>query len=56
MKLTSWFLRNLSSEDNRTDLVEYVLIASVVTLGVVATCGTLTYRISLAFNTIASHL
>ncbi len=42
MKLTSWLLRNLSTNDNSTDLVEYVLIASVLILGLVATCATLT--------------
>lgn len=56
MKLSSWLLRNLSSDECRTDLLEYVLIASVITLGVVATCGAITERIAMEFSTIASHL
>jgi Flp pilus assembly pilin Flp len=56
MKLTSWLLRNLSNDDYSTDMVEFVLIASVMVLGVVATCATLTERIGMEFNTIASHL
>jgi Flp pilus assembly pilin Flp len=56
MKLTSWLLRSLSNEDNSTDLIEYVLIASLLTLGVLATCGTLTNCISTEFSTIMSHL
>lgn len=56
MKMTSWLLRNLSNEDNATDFLEYVLIATVMVLGVLATCVTLTERIGLAFATIASHL
>lgn len=56
MRLSSWFLRKLSNEDCRTDLLEYVLIASVITLGVVATCGAITERVAMEFSTIASRL
>lgn len=56
MKMTSWLLQNLSNEDNSTDFLEFVLIATVMLLGVVATCATLTERIGMEFTTIASHL
>lgn len=56
MKMTSWLLRNLSNEDCTTDLVEYVLVATVMVLGVVATLASLTARIGMEFSTIASHL
>jgi Flp pilus assembly pilin Flp len=56
MKCASWLLGYLSNDDNTTDLVEYVLIASVLVLGVVATCATLTERISMEFATIASRI
>ncbi|MGA7523772.1 MAG: Flp family type IVb pilin [Acidobacteriaceae bacterium] len=56
MNLTSWILRKLSNDDNCTDLIEYVLIASLMILGVVATCDTLTTRISMEFTTIASRI
>jgi Flp pilus assembly pilin Flp len=56
MKMSSWLLRNLSNEDCSTDLLEYVLIASVLLLALVATVATLTERIGMEFTTIASHL
>ncbi|MFZ0631551.1 MAG: hypothetical protein WA399_13645 [Acidobacteriaceae bacterium] len=56
MKLTSWLLRHLSNEDNSTDLLEYLLLAAVMFLGIVATCATLTERIGMEFATIASRL
>lgn len=56
MKVTSWLLRSLSNDDNCTDLIEFVLIASVLLLGLVATFASLTERIGLEFSTIASHL
>jgi len=56
MKMTSWLLRNLSNEDNSTDLLEYVLIATVMVLGVVASFAALTERIGIEFATIASRL
>lgn len=56
MKIPSWLLRNLSNEDDSTDFLEYVLIATMMVLGVLATCVTLTERIGMAFATIASHL
>ena len=56
MKQTSWLMRNLSNEDCTTDLVEYVLVATVMVLGVIATFATLTARIGMEFSTIASHL
>ncbi len=56
MRLTSWLLQDLSNEDNSTDLLEYVLIASVMFLSLVATFATLTARIGMEFATIASHL
>ena len=56
MTLTSWFLQTMSNEDRCTDLIEYVLIATVLTLGVIATYGTLTYRIGMEFTSIASRI
>ncbi len=56
MKVTTWLLRILSNEDNSTDLIEYVLIASLLAFGVFATCAPLVSRISVEFGSIASHL
>jgi len=56
VKIPSWLLQNLSNEDNSTDFLEYALIATVMVLGVLATCVTLTERVGLVFATIASHL
>ena len=56
MKIPSWLLQNLSNEDNSTDFLEYVLMAMVMVLGVLATCATLALRTWMAFTTIASHL
>ncbi|HZZ40954.1 MAG TPA: hypothetical protein VFE06_17590 [Acidobacteriaceae bacterium] len=56
MKLPSWLLRSLSNDDNSTDALEYVLIASVMVLSLVATFAALTARIGMEFATIASHL
>jgi Flp pilus assembly pilin Flp len=56
MKVTSWLLQSLSNDDNCTDLLEFVLMASVLLLGLVATFATVTERIGTAFSTIASHL
>jgi Flp pilus assembly pilin Flp len=56
MKLTSWLLRVLSNEDNSTDLIEYVLIASVLLCGVLAVCGAVTSQIIGEFSSIASHM
>lgn len=56
MKLSSWLMQNLSNDDNRTDLIEFMLMGSVMLLGIIATCATLTERIGMEFATIASHL
>ncbi|HEX3660358.1 MAG TPA: hypothetical protein VHU89_02945 [Acidobacteriaceae bacterium] len=56
MKLISRILRRLSNNDSSTDLIEYMLIASVLTLSAVATIGALTCRISMEFSSIASHI
>lgn len=56
MKMTSWLLQNLSNEDNSTDFLEYLLVAMVMALGILATCATLAQRTLMAFATIASHL
>lgn len=56
MKMICRILRKMSANDSCTDLIEYVLIASVLMLGVVATCAPLTCRISMEFSSIASHL
>lgn len=56
MRLMSWFLRKLSNEDCSTDLIEYALIASLLTLGLVATYGELVYRILAEYNTISNTL
>lgn len=56
MRVASQILSNLSNEDRRTDLIEYLLVATVVTLGVVATFGAITARIGMEFSTIASHI